>query len=75
MADEICGAGTTHHIILRHSHIAHRVDVSCHCEVPGHTSLTDAHLIAEEVERQLRATLPQLDHVTIHVEPPGVKDL
>jgi len=75
VADKICGAGTTHHIILRHSHIAHRVDVSCHCEVPGHTSLTDAHLIAEEVERQLRTTLPQLDHVTIHVEPPGARDL
>jgi cation diffusion facilitator family transporter len=75
VADDVCGAGTSHHVILRRSHIAHHVDVSCHCEVPGDTSLTDAHLIAEEVERQLRVALPQLAHVTIHVEPPGAKDL
>ena len=41
-----------------------------HCAVPGDTSLPEAHLIAEKVERQLRAELPQLEHVTIHVEPP-----
>lgn len=75
VADAVCGAGATHHIILRHSHVSNHVDVSCHCEVPGHTSLTDAHLIAEQVERQLRATLPQLEHVTIHIEPPGARDL
>jgi len=75
VADAICGAGATHHIILRHSHVSNNVDVSCHCEVPGHTSLTDAHLIAEQVERQLRTELPQLEHVTIHVEPPGARDL
>jgi cation diffusion facilitator family transporter len=75
VADAICGAGATHHIILRHSHVSNHVDVSCHCEVPGHTSLTDAHLIAEDVERHLRAALPQLEHVTIHVEPPGARDL
>jgi cation diffusion facilitator family transporter len=70
IADRVCGRDTGHHLILRHSHLPQRVDLSMHCVVPGDTSLPDAHLIAEKVEWQLRAELPQLEHVTIHVEPP-----
>ncbi len=70
IADEVCGCGAGHHIILRHSHMPDRIDLSMHCEVSGDTSLPEAHLIAERVERKLRAELPQLEHVTIHVEPP-----
>jgi divalent metal cation (Fe/Co/Zn/Cd) transporter len=70
IADEVCGCGSGHHIILRHSHLPDRIDLSMHCEVDGETSLVEAHLIAERVERQLRAELPQLEHVTIHMEPP-----
>jgi divalent metal cation (Fe/Co/Zn/Cd) transporter len=74
IADEVCGCGAGHHIILRHSHVPNRIDLSMHCEVPGDTSLPEAHLIAERVERQLRAELPQLEHVTIHVEPPEERE-
>ncbi len=72
--DPVCGRGTAHHIILRHSHLPDRIDLSMHCEVPGDTSLPAAHLIAERVELQLRAALPELEHVTIHVEPPEQRD-
>ena len=34
------------------------------------SGIHEAHLLAERVERQLRAELPELDHITIHVEPP-----
>jgi divalent metal cation (Fe/Co/Zn/Cd) transporter len=51
-----------------------RIDVSMHCQVPGNTSLPEAHWIAEKVEQQLRAELPQLEHVTIHMEPPEEKE-
>lgn len=74
LADRICGSGTTHHLILRHSHLPNRIDLSMHCEVPGDTSLPEAHLIAERAEQQLRAALPQLEHVTIHVEPPEERE-
>jgi divalent metal cation (Fe/Co/Zn/Cd) transporter len=74
VADQICGAGAAHHVILRQSHLPDRIDVSFHCVVPGSTSLPEAHLVAEKVERQLRATLTQLEHVTIHVEPPEERD-
>ena len=43
--------------------------MSLHCHAPGATPLSDAHLLAEHVERELRTALPQLDHITIHVEP------
>ena len=74
VADRVCGDGMAHHLILRHSHLPDRIDVSLHCVVPGSTSLPDAHLVAEAVERNLRAALPQLEHVTIHVEPPEERD-
>ena len=74
LADEVCGPGTAHHLILRRSHLPDRVDLSMHLEVPGDTSLPEAHLIAEKVEQLLRAALPQLEHVTIHVEPPEERE-
>ncbi len=74
VADQVCGQGMTHHIILRQGHLPDRIDVSFHCVVPGSATLPEAHLVAEEVERQLRAALPQLEHVTIHVEPPEERD-
>lgn len=51
-----------------------RIDVSLHCHAPGSAPFIEAHLLAENVERELRAALPQLDHVTIHVEPAGSVD-
>ncbi|NTU65502.1 MAG: hypothetical protein HGB05_19405 [Chloroflexi bacterium] len=74
ITDRVCGRGAGHHCILRHSHLPNRIDLSMHCEVPGDTSLPEAHLIAERVEQQLRAELPQLEHVTIHVEPPEERE-
>lgn len=74
IADDVCGCGAGHHIILRHSHRPDRIDLSMHCAVDGATSLPEAHLIAERVERELRAALPQLEHVTIHIEPPEERD-
>ncbi len=74
VADDVCGKGMAHHFILRKSHLPDRIDLSFHCVVPGYTSLPEAHLVAEEVERRLRAALPELEHVTIHVEPPEDRD-
>ena len=44
--------------------------LTLHCHLPGEVLLNEAHAIAERVEAQLRAELPQLTHVTIHTEPP-----
>ena len=74
IADRVAGAGAGHHIILRYSHAPGRIDVSLHCHAPGDAPLIDAHLLAEYVERELRTALPELDHVTIHVEPAGSVD-
>ncbi len=74
VADDVCGKGMAHHFILRKSHLPGRIDLSFHCVVPGTTSLPEAHLIAEEAERRLRAALPELEHITIHVEPPEDRD-
>jgi divalent metal cation (Fe/Co/Zn/Cd) transporter len=44
--------------------------ISLHCHLPGTVTLDRAHAIAEQVETQIRAALPQVTRVTIHTEPP-----
>jgi cation diffusion facilitator family transporter len=44
--------------------------LSLHCHLPGDVTLDHAHRIAEHVETQIRATIPQVTRVTIHTEPP-----
>jgi cation diffusion facilitator family transporter len=43
--------------------------ITLHCELPGAVSVQEAHSIAEHVETQIRAALPQVQRVTIHTEP------
>ena len=69
IADRVGGPGAGHHVVLRHSHAPGRIDVSLHCHSRGDAPLIEAHLLAELVERNLRTALPELDHITIHVEP------
>lgn len=44
--------------------------LSMHCHVSANMPLEEAHLMAEAVETQVRAELPELHRVTIHTEPP-----
>jgi divalent metal cation (Fe/Co/Zn/Cd) transporter len=51
-----------------------RYDVSLHIVAAGESSIVAAHLLAEEVERELRAAIDALDQITVHVEPPEGRD-
>jgi len=68
MTDSITGPGTAHSIQV------HLVDghitATVHVTLPAVEPLTEAHAVAEEVERRLHAGLPQLNRVVVHVEPP-----
>jgi divalent metal cation (Fe/Co/Zn/Cd) transporter len=72
VGDRVCGRGAAHHITLRR--LDGRYDVSLHVIAPGESSVVEAHLLAEEVERQLRETIAGLERVTVHVEPPEGRD-
>lgn len=74
IGDRVGGTGSIHHVLLRHSPAPDRIDTSLHCVLPGDSNIVSAHLLAEQIERQLRAELTQLDHITIHVEPPEARD-
>jgi len=45
------------------------LSVSLHCEVDGSVTMTDAHVLTEQIEQALRAQLPGLRRVVIHIEP------
>jgi len=46
------------------------IALSCHCVVDPSASLTEAHHLTERLETALRARLPGLSRVIIHIEPP-----
>ena len=43
--------------------------VSLHAMVDRHMSLDDAHHISEIIEEKIRKNLPEIKHITIHLEP------
>ncbi|MGF1506365.1 MAG: cation-efflux pump [Chloroflexi bacterium] len=47
--------------------------ITMHCYVPGEMTMHTAHHMAEEVETQIRAAIPQVHRVTIHTEPPEAR--
>jgi divalent metal cation (Fe/Co/Zn/Cd) transporter len=72
VGDRVCGVRATHHVRLRR--LPNGYDVSLHVVAPGDTPIVESHLLAEEVERRLRAAIDGLEQVTVHVEPPEERD-
>jgi cation diffusion facilitator family transporter len=68
IGDEVCGPGASHsaEVTFAGGHYT----ASLHCTHPGYVALVDAHMVAEEVERRIRAGIPELGHITVHIEPP-----
>jgi len=44
--------------------------VSMHCVFDGRLKIDDVHRLSSQIESLLKARLPEVDHVHIHVEPP-----
>jgi divalent metal cation (Fe/Co/Zn/Cd) transporter len=49
--------------------IGGHTELSLHLKLPGDLPLEDAHEVAEEVERAIRAAVPEIDAVQTHLEP------
>src|SRR5215204_4946088 len=45
------------------------LEVSLHLKLPGDLPLDEAHRVAEEVERGIRGSVPEVDSVQTHIEP------
>lgn len=56
-----------HH--LRTRRIGNHIAVEVHLRMDGHTSLEDAHTVATNVEKRLKAEFGPDTHVGIHMEP------
>jgi len=48
-----------------------RVIVDLHLEVDDHLSLRQAHELADQIERDLRADMPEIAHINTHIESRG----
>jgi cation diffusion facilitator family transporter len=54
---------------LRVLEVDGRPEVSLHLKLPGGLPLSDAHDVAEEVERAIAASIPSVGSVQTHIEP------
>ncbi len=68
LADSLAGAGTCHDVHL-HDVNGH-INATLHVTQRGDVPLTDAHLLAESIERAIRSRERGLARIDIHVEPP-----
>ena len=46
-----------------------RTELSLHLKLPGDVTLEEAHDVAEQLERAIRAAVPEVDTVQTHLEP------
>ena len=68
IADSVSGSGTAHDVQLHH--VDGHLTTSVHLTLPAFQPLTEAHALAEEVERRVTTELTQIKRVVVHVEPP-----
>jgi cation diffusion facilitator family transporter len=54
---------------LRVLEVEGRVEVSLHLKLPGTLALSEAHGVAEEVERAIQLAIPRVGSVQTHIEP------
>ncbi|MCD8528907.1 MAG: cation diffusion facilitator family transporter [Chitinophagales bacterium] len=64
---EVAGVLGTEKCFIRKSGMKYHVDL--HVIVSGKVSVNEGHLIAHNVKDHLRAVIPNLGHVLIHIEP------
>jgi cation diffusion facilitator family transporter len=67
------GIQRVHNIAL--NQVSQHINVVLDCEFDPHTSVSEAHVLAEQYERSLRRQLPGLGEVLIHTEPVGAVDV
>jgi divalent metal cation (Fe/Co/Zn/Cd) transporter len=62
-----------HNVVL--DRVGTHINVALDCQFNPSISLQEAHLAAEQFERELRRHLPNLGQVLIHTEPVGAEDI
>jgi divalent metal cation (Fe/Co/Zn/Cd) transporter len=66
-ADQVDGLSNLHDV--RVVRVAGGVRLSAHVNAAGSLSLAEAHALVEALEARVRSAAPELERVTIHVEP------
>ncbi|HCG04887.1 MAG TPA: cation transporter, partial [Desulfovibrio sp.] len=66
-ADAEPGVHDCHHVHIRRH--GEDISLSFHCRMAPETSVTEAHRASAALEARLRASLPELGRVVVHMEP------
>lgn len=67
ISNEVAGVHYTEKCFIRKAGMKYHVDL--HATVDGNITVREGHTIAHNLKDTLRAKLPQLGHVLIHIEP------
>jgi len=70
VSEQVAGEGAVHDLLLARTGAG--LYLSCHCYLPGGTSLEEAHEITDRLEKALHDALPELNRVAVHAEPAPV---
>jgi cation diffusion facilitator family transporter len=68
-AAQVVGTGGVHDVRVRW--LGHNLEAELHADIDGTLSTIESHAIAHEIEHRLLHDLPQLETVTVHVNPIG----
>lgn len=68
LTDELAGPGACHNVVL-HS-VGGHLTATLQVTQPADLPLTEAHALAEAIERHLHGSEADFDRVVVHVEPP-----
>lgn len=68
-ADMEPGVCDCHHMHVRRQ--GEDISLSFHCRMAPETPVTEAHRVSAALEARLRASLPELHRVVVHMEPVG----
>ncbi len=68
-ADAEPGVCDCHHMHMRRQ--GEDISLSFHCRMAPETPVIEAHRVSAALEARLRASLPELHRVVVHMEPVG----
>jgi divalent metal cation (Fe/Co/Zn/Cd) transporter len=69
ITDEIAGESSCHDVTVRRRGLKYQV--ALHCTFDEGLSIVQVHEISSRIEERLKNTVPALERVLVHAEPPG----
>jgi cation diffusion facilitator family transporter len=72
VSDKVSGIKNIGRCLIRKSGMQYHIDI--HAAVDGNITVREGHILAHKLEDALRAGIPKLGRILVHIEPEGEQD-